>query len=184
MPPKGSKMVRPSQPQMENGDPTRGLPLAYSTFSVPPPINAKSELTQNPSREEKGVYIFADLYSFLSLCIDISSQYLRTDNQTWLPKSFGNPASNLEAAKRELKRARLQSGDAYSEEESSDEVQSSDEEDEQGIKVCVYFDYMGDFFYLGTYYLAHSLLEQLFFVFFEYHRYPRWFKKFANWPFL
>jgi hypothetical protein len=50
MPPKGSKMVRPSMLQVEGADPTRELAFAYSTFTVPPPINAKSELNEHLKR--------------------------------------------------------------------------------------------------------------------------------------
>ncbi|UZJ54583.1 hypothetical protein CBS101457_003903 [Exobasidium rhododendri] len=104
MPPKGSKMVRPAMAPVENADPTRELPLAYTTFSVPPPVNAKN----------------------------ISSSYLRTDNQTWLARTQGNPAANLEAQRKSAKRARIAQREA--DDAIADEVMTSDEEGDEEVE--------------------------------------------------
>jgi hypothetical protein len=75
-------------------------------------------------------------------CTDISSSYVRTDNQTWLARSQGNPAHNLEAERKRAKRLRISQMEAS--ESVQEEVMTSEEDDEdedgdveEENKVCI-----------------------------------------------
>ena len=63
MPPKGSKM-KPSMAPNSAADPSRELPLAYTTFTVPPPLNAKSESARPLAPVPLSRYASAWLTSF------------------------------------------------------------------------------------------------------------------------
>ena len=118
-------MAWPAAAPVEGGDASRDLPFVYTSFSVPPPINAKSE-----ARWQHGPDPMTLLLISPTLPADISSQYLRTDSQTWIARTQGNPASNVQAAMRGIKRARLAQGDRDGD-AGEEEVQTSDD-DENG----------------------------------------------------
>ena len=86
-------------------------------------------LTQRVCGRQCDIVVGYAKYSHTRSSSDISSQYLRTDNQTWVPRSIGNPATKLQAA---LKRQRRAEADPEDPDVAMDDAEQSVEEDGDG----------------------------------------------------